>query len=61
MKERSQPLDPFDRALVSDNSMEEDEELAKLMAWLNNEPSRCEDCNQMEPLPMQDLEAKVNT
>lgn len=49
----------MEKALLE--TKEEDEELAELMACLNNYPSSKEDYIQVEPLPMQNPKVKVNT
>lgn len=44
--ERSQSLEFLEHLLTSKDVEEEDEVLAKLMAWVNNQPSTSEDCDQ---------------
>lgn len=51
VQERSQPPNPLERALVTDDRIE-DEELVELMVWLDNLTSSSEHCNQVEPLPV---------
>lgn len=50
----------MERALVLDDSMEEDEEIADLMVWFDNQPSSSEDSSQVETLLGQNLEIKVH-
>lgn len=46
--------------MTSNDIEDEDEELVKLMAWQDNQPSISEECEQLEPLLTQDSELKIN-
>lgn len=60
LKFKKEANHPLERAIVSEDSMEEDEEITKFIAWLDNQPSNSEDSSQVEPLLVQNLEIKVH-
>lgn len=52
--------DPLKQALVSTDPIKDDEELANLVAMLDAQTSLPNDCVHIEPLPINNLEIKVN-
>lgn len=54
IQETSQSSDPLDRVLVPDDSVDEDEKLAELTTWPNNQTRNDEECGHVAPLPVQD-------
>lgn len=60
VRERSQFSDPLEKMLPSKDIEEEDEGLAELISWLDNQASSSEECEQMEPFLTQNYKPKIN-